>query len=230
MPASDTVGGPARAAVLAYLQTHGEGTAAAVHRAHQGLGYKAVSNAMTRLSRGKAPQVERVPGKHGCYRLRSKAVQGTMTVTEYGHSVPFTGKRDDLGEHPVTEVSHRVLKNDGDAAIAPPAEDVQTTPAAEDAEAPHAKVDDDMELPARMPDEQWFAEADRWVVGLYRTIHSLIPATHRHQSLEIGDWHATIAALGVACQAARSFGAEEQEALLEELQRELVRVRPGGAA
>lgn len=39
-------------------------------------------------------------------------VQGTMTVNEYGNSVPYTGKLDDLSEHPVREIIKKVLKND----------------------------------------------------------------------------------------------------------------------
>lgn len=38
--------------------------------------------------------------------------QASATVTEYGNSVPFTKKLDDLSEQPVTEIIHRVLKND----------------------------------------------------------------------------------------------------------------------
>jgi len=38
--------------------------------------------------------------------------QGTMTITEAGNSVPFTGKLDDLSEQPVAEVIRKVLKND----------------------------------------------------------------------------------------------------------------------
>jgi len=38
--------------------------------------------------------------------------QGTMTITEAGNSVPFTGKLDDLSEQPVSEVIRKVLKND----------------------------------------------------------------------------------------------------------------------
>lgn len=38
--------------------------------------------------------------------------QGTLTVTEYGNSVPYTGKLDDLSEQPVREIIHQVLKND----------------------------------------------------------------------------------------------------------------------
>ena len=38
--------------------------------------------------------------------------QGTMSVTEYGNSIPFTSKLDDLSEHPVKEIIHKVLKID----------------------------------------------------------------------------------------------------------------------
>ena len=38
--------------------------------------------------------------------------QASLTITEYGNSVPFTKKLDDLSEHPVTEIIHKVLKND----------------------------------------------------------------------------------------------------------------------
>lgn len=38
--------------------------------------------------------------------------QGTLTITEGGNSVPYTGKLDDLSEHPVTEIINKVLKND----------------------------------------------------------------------------------------------------------------------
>lgn len=43
--------------------------------------------------------------------------QGTMTITEYGNSVPFTQKLDDLSEHPVKEVINKVLKNDAKKAF-----------------------------------------------------------------------------------------------------------------
>ena len=39
-------------------------------------------------------------------------IQQTLTVTEFGNSVPYTKKLDDLSEHPVTEVIHKVMKND----------------------------------------------------------------------------------------------------------------------
>lgn len=43
--------------------------------------------------------------------------QQTLIVTEFGNSVPFTKKLDDLSEHPVTEVIHKVLKNDARKAL-----------------------------------------------------------------------------------------------------------------
>jgi len=41
-----------------------------------------------------------------------KIVQGTLTVTEFGNSVPYTGKLNDLSLHPVTEIINRTLKHD----------------------------------------------------------------------------------------------------------------------
>lgn len=38
--------------------------------------------------------------------------QAAAVISEYGNSVPFTKKLDDLSEHPVTEIIERVLKND----------------------------------------------------------------------------------------------------------------------
>ncbi len=43
--------------------------------------------------------------------------QQTLIVDEFGNSVPFTKKLDDLSEHPVTEVIHKVLKNDARRAL-----------------------------------------------------------------------------------------------------------------
>jgi N4-gp56 family major capsid protein len=43
--------------------------------------------------------------------------QGTMTITEYGNSVPYTGKLDDLSVHPVKEVIKKVLTNDAKKAF-----------------------------------------------------------------------------------------------------------------
>lgn len=43
--------------------------------------------------------------------------QGTMSITEYGNSVDYTGKLDDLSEQPVKEVINKVLKNDAKKAF-----------------------------------------------------------------------------------------------------------------
>ena len=40
-----------------------------------------------------------------------------MTITEYGNSVPYTEKLDDLSLHPVKEVIAKVLKNDAKKAF-----------------------------------------------------------------------------------------------------------------
>jgi len=39
-------------------------------------------------------------------------IQGTLTIDEYGNSVPYTGKLDDLSIHPVREIIRKVLKED----------------------------------------------------------------------------------------------------------------------
>lgn len=55
--------------------------------------------------------------------------QGTMTITEYGNSVPYTGKLDDLSEQPVREIIQKVLKNDAKKALDQAAYDqFNTTP------------------------------------------------------------------------------------------------------
>ena len=43
--------------------------------------------------------------------------QGTMTITEMGNSVPYTGKLDDLSEQPVREIINKVLKDDAKKAM-----------------------------------------------------------------------------------------------------------------
>jgi N4-gp56 family major capsid protein len=43
--------------------------------------------------------------------------QGSLTITELGNSVPYTGKLDDLSEQPVKEIIRKVLKNDAKKAI-----------------------------------------------------------------------------------------------------------------
>ena len=46
-----------------------------------------------------------------------KITQGTLTITEMGNSVPYSGKLDNLSEHPVTEIINKVLKNDAKKAF-----------------------------------------------------------------------------------------------------------------
>jgi N4-gp56 family major capsid protein len=43
--------------------------------------------------------------------------QGTLTTDELGNSVPYSGKLDDLSEHPVTEIINKVLKHDAKKAL-----------------------------------------------------------------------------------------------------------------
>jgi N4-gp56 family major capsid protein len=43
--------------------------------------------------------------------------QNSLTVTEYGNSVPYSGKLDDLSEQPLTEIIHKVLKHDARKAL-----------------------------------------------------------------------------------------------------------------
>lgn len=43
--------------------------------------------------------------------------QGSLTVSEMGNSVPYSGKLDDLSLHPVKEVINKVLKNDAHKAL-----------------------------------------------------------------------------------------------------------------
>jgi N4-gp56 family major capsid protein len=44
-------------------------------------------------------------------------IQGTMTITEFGNSVPFTQKLDNLSEQPVRDIINKVLKNDAKKAF-----------------------------------------------------------------------------------------------------------------
>ena len=43
--------------------------------------------------------------------------QGTLTITEFANSVPYTGKLEDLAEHSVTEIINKALKNDAAKAL-----------------------------------------------------------------------------------------------------------------
>jgi N4-gp56 family major capsid protein len=49
---------------------------------------------------------------HAMPETKFSITQGTLTVTEYGNSVPYTKKLDDLSRHPVREVINKVLKHD----------------------------------------------------------------------------------------------------------------------
>lgn len=44
-------------------------------------------------------------------------LQGTLTITEMGNSVPYTGKLDNLSEQPVKDIINKVLKNDAKKAF-----------------------------------------------------------------------------------------------------------------
>ena len=65
-------------------------------------------NVFTRLETGGDQLNEQVEMP----RTRFKIRQGRLTITEYGNSVPYTGKLDDLSKQPVTEIIHKVLKVD----------------------------------------------------------------------------------------------------------------------
>ncbi len=43
--------------------------------------------------------------------------QGTLTIDEFGNSVPYTGKLDNLSEQPVKEIIRKVMVNDAKKAI-----------------------------------------------------------------------------------------------------------------
>jgi len=43
--------------------------------------------------------------------------QGTLTIDEFGNSVPYTGKLDNMSEHPVKEIINKALKNDAKKAF-----------------------------------------------------------------------------------------------------------------
>ncbi len=43
--------------------------------------------------------------------------QGTLTITEAGQSVPYSGKLDNLSEHPVKEIINKVVKHDAKKAF-----------------------------------------------------------------------------------------------------------------
>ena len=43
--------------------------------------------------------------------------QGTGTIKEWGNSVPYSGRLDDLSKHPVKQIIHKALKNDANKAF-----------------------------------------------------------------------------------------------------------------
>lgn len=65
-------------------------------------------NVFTRLEVGGGVLAESAEIPQSNFRIR----QGTLSITEYGNSVPYTGKLDDLSKQPVTEIIHKVLKVD----------------------------------------------------------------------------------------------------------------------
>jgi len=50
--------------------------------------------------------------RRSCRKPISSSRRLLRRSSRYGNSVPFTKKLDDLSEHPVTEIIHKVLKND----------------------------------------------------------------------------------------------------------------------
>lgn len=63
------------------------------------------------LQGGSIEETEKMP------ETKFTITQGSLTITEYGNSVPYTGKLDDLSKHPVKEVIKKVLKNDASKAF-----------------------------------------------------------------------------------------------------------------
>lgn len=65
-------------------------------------------NVFTRVEKGGDVLNEMIEMPQTQFKIR----QGRLTITEYGNSVPYTGKLDDLSKQPVTEIIHKVLKVD----------------------------------------------------------------------------------------------------------------------
>ena len=78
--------------------------------AHQGLskGDTFHWNVYSTVATGGAALVENTAIAESNFTI----TQGTMSITEYGNSIPFSSKLDDLSEHPVKEIIHKVLKID----------------------------------------------------------------------------------------------------------------------
>lgn len=60
---------------------------------------------------GKISETEKMPESN------FTIIQGSLTITEYGNSVPFTEKLDNLSKHSVEEVIDKVLKDDAAKAF-----------------------------------------------------------------------------------------------------------------
>lgn len=65
-------------------------------------------NVYSRIQSGGGQLTEQVEMPTSNYTI----TQSSLTVTEYGNSVPYTGLLDDMSKHPVTEIIHKVLKVD----------------------------------------------------------------------------------------------------------------------
>jgi N4-gp56 family major capsid protein len=64
------------------------------------------SNLSTSNTDGELLETEEMP--EGDFQI----TQGSLTITEYGQSVPYSGKLDDLSFHPIREIINTVLSND----------------------------------------------------------------------------------------------------------------------
>jgi N4-gp56 family major capsid protein len=73
-----------------------------------GAGDKFTWNVYSDAQDGGDQLVENAPIPETNFRI----TQGSLTITEYGNSVPYTAKLDNLSLHPVQEVINRVLGND----------------------------------------------------------------------------------------------------------------------
>jgi len=65
-------------------------------------------NVYSRVVTGGGQLLETQPMPETNYKI----VRNSLTITEYGNSVPYTGKLDDLSRHPVEEIIKKVLKID----------------------------------------------------------------------------------------------------------------------
>jgi N4-gp56 family major capsid protein len=65
-------------------------------------------NVYSRVATGGGTLVENQPMPETNFTI----TQNSLTITEYGNSVPYSGKLDDLSKHPVEEIIKKVLKVD----------------------------------------------------------------------------------------------------------------------